>query len=144
MENDSRCIELAHCLLLTMPGTPILYYGDEIGMGDNIWLDDRNGVRTPMQWGPTDTADSTGGFSSNSAAHPFSPLVSTAPFSNNYVNVSDALANSTSFFHILKFMLRMRKNHPCFSRGTLTWVPSNPPSIHTFIAPFVRQFRSLP
>jgi maltose alpha-D-glucosyltransferase / alpha-amylase len=128
MENDARSIELAHCLLLTMPGTPIMYYGDEIGMGDNIWLDDRNGVRTPMQWTPTDTGDRTGGFSANPAGKPFSPLVDAAPFNNNFVNVRDAMSDSSNIFHTIKFMIRMRKNHPCFSRGTLTWIPSNPPS----------------
>ena len=76
LDNDRRKIELANSLLFTLPGTPVLYYGDEIGMGDNIWLDDRNGVRTPMQW----SAGANAGFSpeGTGTAPPRRPTVSTA------------------------------------------------------------------
>jgi glycosidase len=121
-----------------MPGTPILYYGDEIGMGDNIWLEDRNGVRTPMQWTPTSRDDPTGGFSANPRATPFSPLIQEAPYDPQHVNVQDALNDPSSFFHVLKFMIRVRKSHPCFAKGTLAWVASNPPNVS--VATYIRQF----
>jgi maltose alpha-D-glucosyltransferase/alpha-amylase len=71
LDNDRRKIELIHSLLFTLPGSPIIYYGDEIGMGDNIWLPDRNGVRTPMQWDST----MNGGFSDGSSAKLFLPVI---------------------------------------------------------------------
>jgi maltose alpha-D-glucosyltransferase/alpha-amylase len=138
MENDRRKIEALHCMLLTMPGTPILYYGDEIGMGDNIWLDDRNGVRTPMQWTPASKDDPTAGFSADPCATPFSPIISEEPYDPQHVNVQDALNDASSWFHVLKFMIRVRKSHPCFSKGTLSWVASNPPNIS--VATFIRQY----
>jgi maltose alpha-D-glucosyltransferase/alpha-amylase len=133
LDNDRRKIELAHCLLFTLIGSPILYYGDEIQMGDNIWLPDRNGVRTPMQWAPPDHARN-GGFSDAATEDLYSPLVSEDAYSCDKVNVRDAMNDPGSFFNILKSMIAFRRKHPCFGSGTFKWVDSD--SIH--IASYVR------
>jgi maltose alpha-D-glucosyltransferase/alpha-amylase len=88
MEGGRRQIELMNALLMSMPGTPIIYYGDEIGMGDNIYLGDRNGVRTPMQW----SADRNAGFSEADTAALYSPLIVDPPWGYHTVNVADRRA----------------------------------------------------
>ena len=100
--DNNRCkIELANSLLFTLPGSPIIYYGDEIGMGDNIWLDDRNGVRTPMQWDDSPN----GGFSK---AKPYAPLLE-GDYSPEHVNVATQLTNSNSLFHAIHRMITVHK-----------------------------------
>jgi maltose alpha-D-glucosyltransferase/alpha-amylase len=117
LDNDRRKIELANSLLFTLPGSPIIYYGDEIGMGDNIQLFDRNGVRTPMQWDSTPSA----GFTSGT---PFIDLIG-GDFSPAQVNVAAQMKDADSLFHTLQRMIQIRKAHHAFGRGTLTWLETN-------------------
>lgn len=122
--NDRRKIELAHSMLFTMPGTPILYYGDEIGMGDNIWLEDRNGVRTPMQWTNTTEKDPTGGFSTNPRITLYSPLVSDPEYDNSRVNVEDSEKDYSSLLNVLRHLIHLRKRHVSLAYGELIWLYS--------------------
>src|SRR5512145_3074933 len=124
LDNDRRKIELADSLLFTLPGSPIIYYGDEIGMGDNIELFDRNGVRTPMQWDDSPNAGFTTG-------KPFTELVKD---DRNYlhVNVAAQMADSNSLFHAISRMVNVRKEHHTFGRGTMTWVESDNPAFATY------------
>jgi maltose alpha-D-glucosyltransferase/alpha-amylase len=116
LDNDRRLIELANSLLFTLPGAPILYYGDEIGMGDNLALPDRNGVRTPMQWDDSTSA----GFSQSASL--FSPVIDRPPFSYKQVNVSAQINDPTSLWHTIHKMIQLRKLHPAFGEGGLTWI----------------------
>jgi len=124
LDNDRRKIELANSLLFTLPGSPIIYYGDEIGMGDNINLPDRNGVRTPMQWDITPYA----GFSS---AKPFTELVQ-GEFNYLHVNVADQLADKNSLFHSISKMVNIHKQHLAFGYGSLNWVETNNPAVAVY------------
>src|SRR6187397_1046840 len=123
LENSRRRIELMNALLFSMPGTPIIYYGDEIGMGDNIYLGDRNGVRTPMQW----TGDRNGGFSRADAARLYAPLITDPVYGFNAVNVEAQLRHSTSLLRWMRRFIALRKEHPVFGLGTYEpLTPSNP------------------
>ena len=115
LENDRRKIELLNSLLLSMPGTPVIYYGDEIGMGDNIYLGDRNGVRTPMQWSP----DRNGGFSKIDPAQLFLPPIQDAIYGFNGVNVEAQVANPSSLLNWMRRMIAVRRKQKAFGRGTL-------------------------
>ncbi len=117
LDNDERKIRLINSLLLTLPGSPIIYYGDEIGMGDNIWLPDRNGVRTPMQW----SAGPNGGFSDAPAERLYSPVIDTEAFGFQRVNVAEQQADRRSLWNSLKHMLHTRKQHRAFGWGELAW-----------------------
>ncbi|PWH11947.1 MAG: maltose alpha-D-glucosyltransferase [Anaerolineae bacterium] len=117
LDGDRRKIELAHSLLLTLPGSPVLYYGDEIGLGENLTLPDRNGVRTPMQWDDSPFA----GFST---VPPYAPFPG-GEYHPARVNVAAQLCDPHSFFHRLQHMLTVRKRHRVFGRGTFAWVESN-------------------
>jgi maltose alpha-D-glucosyltransferase/alpha-amylase len=118
-----RKIELMTALLLSLPGTPILYYGDELGMGDNIFLGDRNGVRTPMQWSP----DRNAGFSRANAQRLFLPVVVDPEYHYEAVNVETQAANSSSLLWWTKRILALRKQHPAFGRGRFEpLLPQNP------------------
>jgi maltose alpha-D-glucosyltransferase/alpha-amylase len=118
LDNDRRKIELANSLLFTLPGSPVLYYGDEIGMGDNIWLPDRDGVRTPMQWENSPNA----GFSAAQPDALYSPVIAEEPFSPDQVNVSDQRSDPNSLWNMMRHMIAVRKEHPVFGRGTFGWV----------------------
>lgn len=118
LENDQRKIELAYSLLFTLPGTPIIYYGDEIGMGDNIWLNDRDGLRTPMQWNDGFNA----GFSAAAPNKLYSPLIDHPAYAPAKVNVEAQRDNPNSLYHTLKKMINTRKQHRAFGWGDLTWV----------------------
>src|ERR687883_705258 len=113
MDNDRRKIELMKSLLLSFPGTPIIYYGDEIGMGDNIYLGDRNGVRTPMQW----TSDRNGGFSRCDPARLYLPVIMDPVYGHQSVNVEAQLRTQTSLLNWMRRMIRIRKRYPVFGRG---------------------------
>ncbi len=115
LDNDRRRIEVANSMLLTLIGSPFIYYGDEIGMGDNIWLNDRDGVRTPMQW----DAGPNAGFSDAPAARLYSPVIDDAVFGYRQVNVAAQRADDGSLWHWMQRVLRIRKQHPVFGRGTL-------------------------
>jgi len=128
LDNDRRKIELAHSMLLTLPGSPILYYGDEVLMGDNIYLPDRNGVRTPMQW---DSSKPHAGFSR--AEKIYAPIVQSKEYGPERVNVMDAMNEPSSFYNILKRMIGARRKHPCFGWGKLHWMLTNRPSIAAWV-----------
>ena len=116
LERDRRRIELMNSLLLSMPGTPVIYYGDEIGMGDNIHLGDRNGVRTPMQW----TLDRNGGFSRADPAALVLPPIMDPLYGYGAVNVEAQSRDPHSILNWMRRMLAVRSRHPAFGRGTLT------------------------
>jgi maltose alpha-D-glucosyltransferase / alpha-amylase len=122
LERDRRRIELLNCLLLSMPGTPVIYYGDEIGMGDNIRLGDRDGVRTPMQWSP----DRNGGFSRADPATLALPSIMDSLYGYESVNVEAQSRDAHSLLHWMRRMLSVRRSHSAFGRGTLQFLyPKN-------------------
>jgi len=115
-------IELLNSLLLSLPGTPVIYYGDEIGMGDNIYLGDRNGVRTPMQW----SSDRNAGFSSANPQQLFLPTIIDHEYHYEAVNVETSLRNGHSLFWWMKRLIALRQQHPVFARGVLRFLtPEN-------------------
>ncbi|MBP7213374.1 MAG: maltose alpha-D-glucosyltransferase [Anaerolineaceae bacterium] len=117
MENDSRKILLMHSMLLTMIGSPFLYYGDEIGMGDNIALLDRNGVRTPMQWDNSPNA----GFSEASADKLYAPLIDDPVYGYTKINVAAQEADPASLLNRIRHLIAVRKQHPLLGRGDFEW-----------------------
>jgi maltose alpha-D-glucosyltransferase/alpha-amylase len=122
MENDRRRIELLNGLLMSMPGTPIIYYGDEIGMGDNIYLGDRNGVRTPMQW----NGGTNAGFSFADPERLYSPLISNSVYGYQVVNVDSQRRFNHSLLSWMKALIKTRNSYRVFSRGTMEFLrPSN-------------------
>ncbi|HEY1541654.1 MAG TPA: maltose alpha-D-glucosyltransferase, partial [Xanthobacteraceae bacterium] len=122
MDSDRRKIELMNSLLFSLPGTPIIYYGDEIGMGDNIYLGDRNGVRTPMQWTP----DRNGGFSRCDPARLYAPPVMDALYGYGAVNVEAQSRSLSSLLSWTKRMIVVRKSSKVFGYGSLSFLrPTN-------------------
>jgi maltose alpha-D-glucosyltransferase/alpha-amylase len=122
LANDRRKIELLNFLLLSMPGAPVIYYGDEIGMGDNIYLGDRDGVRTPMQWSP----DRNAGFSRADPARLFLPAIQDAVYGYGGVNVEAQLASPASLLNWMRRMIAVRRNYSAFGRGGLRFLyPDN-------------------
>lgn len=122
LDNDRRKIELLNSIVFTFPGSPIIYYGDEIGMGDNIHLGDRNGVRTPMQWTP----DRNAGFSRADQSQLFLPLVADSVYGYPSINVEAQRQVPHSLLHWMRRMIAIRKQHKVFGRGTLEFLtPSN-------------------
>jgi maltose alpha-D-glucosyltransferase / alpha-amylase len=119
MDNDRRQIELMHSMLFSLPGSPVLYYGDEIAMGDNIYLGDRNGVRTPMQW----TGDRNAGFSRCDPSQLYQPVILDPIYNYQAVNVEAQLRSPTSLLQWLKRLIRVRKKYPVFGRGSLKIIP---------------------
>jgi maltose alpha-D-glucosyltransferase/alpha-amylase len=120
--NSRRRIEFLTAMLFSLPGTPIVYYGDEIGMGDNLYLGDRNGVRTPMQW----SGDRNGGFSRAEAARLYSPIISDPVYGYQAVNVEAQESDRASLLHWVRNMIRLRRLFKVFGRGSMTFVhPSN-------------------
>ena len=127
---ERRRIELMNALLLSLKGSPIIYYGDEIGMGDDPFLGDRNGVRTPMQWSP----DKNGGFSRAAHHQLFLPMISHGPYSYEFVNVEDAEQNSHSLLNFMKRLLALRKQHArVFGRGSMTMIPIENQAVLAFV-----------
>ena len=122
LENDRRKIELMKSLVLSMPGTPVLYYGDEIGMGDNIYLGDRDGVRTPMQWSP----DRNGGFSRANPQKLFLPAIQDPIYGFDAINVEAQTQAQTSLLNWTRRMIAIRNNSVALGRGTIQFLyPSN-------------------
>ncbi len=122
LNNNRRRIELINALLLSMPGTPIIYYGDEIGMGDNFYLGDRNGVRTPMQW----SADRNAGFSRANPQQLFLPVIVDPEFHYEATNVDVQLRNMTSLFWWMRRILVARRRQKALSHGTIEFLhPTN-------------------
>jgi maltose alpha-D-glucosyltransferase/alpha-amylase len=120
MEGGRRQMELMNALLMSMPGTPIIYYGDEIGMGDNIYLGDRNGVRTPMQW----SADRNAGFSEADTAALFAPLIVDPPYGYHTVNVAAQERVPTSLLRWTRRLISVRQQYKAFGRGTWELLPA--------------------
>jgi trehalose synthase len=122
MDNSRRRIELMHGLIFSLPGSPFMYYGDEIGMGDNIYLGDRDGVRTPMQW----SIDRNAGFSRADFARLYFPVIMDPVYGYQSVNVEAQLRFDTSLLHWVRQMIYLRREHKLFSRGTIEMVkPEN-------------------
>ncbi|MDP9353819.1 MAG: maltose alpha-D-glucosyltransferase [Chloroflexota bacterium] len=131
LDNGRRQIEMMNSLLLSMPGTPVIYYGDEIGMGDNIYLGDRNGVRTPMQW----NGDRNGGFSRADWARLYSPIIMDPVYGYQAVNVEAQTRTPTSLLNWMKRMIAVRKRYKAFSRGSLEFL--HPENLK--VLPYVRR-----
>jgi maltose alpha-D-glucosyltransferase/alpha-amylase len=129
MENGRRRIELMHGLLFGLPGSPFLYYGDEIGMGDNIYLGDRDGVRTPMQW----SADRNAGFSKADFARLYFPVIMDPVYGYQAVNVEAQLRYESSLLHWLRSMLLLRKQHHVFGRGSISFVKPDNRTVFSFV-----------
>ncbi len=127
--NDRKRIELLHLLLFSLPGTPVLYYGDEIGMGDNVFLGDRNGVRTPMQW----SSDRNAGFSRASPHALYFPIILDPEYHFEAVNVEAQQRNANSLFWWMKRTLTLRKRYKAFGRGSLEFLQPENRKILAFI-----------
>ena len=132
LENSRDQMELFTALLLSLPGSPVLYYGDEIGMGDNIWLGDRDGVRTPMQWTP----DRNAGFSSCDPGRLYLPVIMDPIYGYQGLNVEAQMRTSTSLLHWTRRMIDTRKRHPTFGTGTFSELGASNPSILAFVREF--------
>jgi maltose alpha-D-glucosyltransferase/alpha-amylase len=129
LDNDQEKILLANRVLLSLPGAPIIYYGDEIGMGDNIWLPDRNGVRTPMQW----TSDPGAGFSAAPSTQFYAPVVDNPDFGPHRVNVTDQEADPDSLLNAMRALIALRKQHPVLARGDLSFLDVAETSLLAFV-----------
>ena len=127
--NNRREIELMNGLLLSLPGAPVIYYGDEIGMGDNFYLGDRNGVRTPMQW----SGDRNAGFSEANPQRLYFPVITDPEYHYESVNVALQRENPNSLWWWMKRLLRVRRSLPELSRGDLEFVQSDNPKVLTFL-----------
>ena len=122
MGGGRRQMELMNALLMSMPGTPVIYYGDEIGMGDNVYLGDRNSVRTPMQW----TGDRNAGFSEGDTAALFTPVIVDPVYGYQSVNVEAQQRSGSSLLSWMKRLIRIVKRHPAFRRGSFEMLhPAN-------------------
>jgi maltose alpha-D-glucosyltransferase/alpha-amylase len=129
VDNDRRVAELLYGLLLSLPGSPVLYYGDEILMGDNIYLGDRDGVRTPMQWAP----DRNAGFSRADFAQLYLPPLMDPVHGYQAVNVEAQQRDPSSFLHWLRRMLAVRHQYPQFATGSLEVLPADNPSVLAYV-----------
>jgi maltose alpha-D-glucosyltransferase/alpha-amylase len=132
LDNSRAELELAHALLFSLPGSPFLYYGDEIGMGDNIWLPDRDASRTPMQWTP----DRNAGFSTADPGKLYLPVVQSLVYNFSLVNVESQLAQSRSLLHWIRNVVHVRKAHPTFGLGTIKVLRTD----HESVLAFVREY----
>jgi len=128
MDNNRLKIELLNSLLFSLPGTPVIYYGDEIGMGDNFYLGDRDGVRTPMQWSP----DRNAGFSTANPHQLYLPVILDPEYSYGSVNVETQRRNTSSLFWYMKRMINMRKKHKAFGRGDMKFLNVENPKVLAF------------
>jgi maltose alpha-D-glucosyltransferase/alpha-amylase len=129
LDNDRNQLELFTALLLSLPGSPVLYYGDEIGMGDNIWLGDRDGVRTPMQWTP----DRNAGFSTCDPGRLYLPVNMDSIYGYQVTNVESQTRNTSSLLHWTRRMIEIRKRHPVFGVGDYTELSASNPSVLAFV-----------
>lgn len=127
--NNRKKIELMNYLLFSLPGTPVLYYGDEIGMGDNVYLGDRNGVRTPMQW----SSDRNAGFSEGNPHYLYLPVILDPLYHYESVNVELQSSNTSSLWWWMKRMISKRKQFKAFGRGRMEFVANENPKILSFI-----------
>ena len=128
MENNRSKIELMNSLLFSLPGSPVIYYGDEIGMGDNFYLGDRDGVRTPMQWSP----DRNAGFSNANPHSLYLPVILDPEYHYESVNVEMQRRNTSSLFWYMKRIINMRKKYKAFSRGDMKFINVENPKVLAF------------
>jgi len=133
LEGDRNQQELFTALLLSLPGSPVLYYGDEIGMGDNIWLGDRDGVRTPMQWSP----DRNAGFSRCDPNRIYLPAIADAVYGYQAINVEAQANNSASLLNWTRRLIAVRREHLAFGLGDFVELGSSNPSVLAYM----RQYR---
>ncbi len=136
MDNGRRQMELLNGLLLSLPGTPVIYYGDEIGMGDNIYLGDRDGVRTPMQW----TGDRNAGFSRADPARLYSQVISDPVYGYQAINVEAQQRTLTSFLNWMKRLIRVRKQYPAFGRGDIRFLDPTNQKVLAYVRHFEGQY----
>ncbi len=129
LDNSQRRIQLLHSLLFSLPGSPFLYYGDEIGMGDNIYLGDRDGVRTPMQW----SSDRNAGFSRCDFEKLYFPAINNPVYGYQSVNVESQMRYDTSLLNWMRQMILLRKEHQVFGRGTMRFVKPENRKIFAFV-----------
>jgi maltose alpha-D-glucosyltransferase / alpha-amylase len=129
METSRRRMELMNSLLFSMPGTPIIYYGDEIGMGDNVYLGDRNGVRTPMQW----SSDRNAGFSRADPARLYFPVIMDPVYGYESINVEAQERAPFSLLHWMKRMIALRRQHPVFGRGSIEFIRTDNRKVLTYV-----------
>ena len=129
MENSRPRIELMNSLLCSMPGTPVIYYGDEIGMGDNVYLGDRNGVRTPMQW----SSDRNAGFSRCDPARLYFPVIMDAVYGYESINVEAQERSPFSLLNWMKRMIALRRQHPVFGRGSIEFIRTDNRKVLTYV-----------
>jgi maltose alpha-D-glucosyltransferase/alpha-amylase len=129
MDNHRGRIELMNGLLMSLPGSPVLYYGDEIGMGDNIYLRDRDGVRTPMQW----SLDRNGGFSRCDPAQLTLPLIADPIYGYQAINVEAQERHKSSLLNWMRRLIRVRKQHPVFGRGATEFLQAENRSVLAFL-----------
>lgn len=127
--NDRRKIELLNALLFSLPGTPVLYYGDEIGMGDNVYLGDRDGVRTPMQW----SADRNAGFSDGNPHRLYLPLITEPGYHYEIVNVEHQVDDPTSLLSWMRQLIALRKRRPVLGRGAIRFLDPENPHVLAFV-----------
>ncbi|HET8656637.1 MAG TPA: maltose alpha-D-glucosyltransferase [Longimicrobiaceae bacterium] len=129
MDNDRRRIELLNSILFTLPGSPIVYYGDEMGMGDNIYLGDRDGVRTPMQWSP----DRNAGFSRAEAARLYAPVITDSVYGYQAINVEAQERSPFSLLNWMKRLIEVRKQHRAFGRGSIEFLRPVSPHVLAYL-----------
>jgi maltose alpha-D-glucosyltransferase/alpha-amylase len=129
LDNDRNAQELFTAMLFSLPGSPCLYYGDEIGMGDNIWLGDRDGVRTPMQWSP----DRNAGFSRSDPARLYLPAIMDPVYGFQTVNVESQMNTTASLLHWTRRMIEIRKQHPAFALGEFSDLGGSNPTVLSYI-----------
>ena len=135
LDNNRRKIELVNMLLFSLPGTPVIYYGDEIGMGDNYYLGDRDGVRTPMQW----SADRNAGFSDANPQKLYLPVIIDSEYLYQSINVEIQEQNLSSMLWWMKRLIAMRKQYKSLSRGKLEFLQSDNPKVLTFIRQYDKE-----
>ena len=129
LDNSRAELELSHALLFSLPGSPFLYYGDEIGMGDNIWLADRDSSRTPMQWTP----DRNAGFSTADPGKVYLPVVQSLGYHYSHLNVEAELSQSRSLLHWVRNVIHVRKAHPAFGLGAIQVLETSNDSVLAFL-----------
>ncbi|WP_026531249.1 maltose alpha-D-glucosyltransferase [Haematomicrobium sanguinis] len=135
LDNSRAELELINALLLSLPGSPFLYYGDEIGMGDNIWLEDRDASRTPMQWNP----DRNAGFSTADPGKLYLPVVQSLVYNYQHVNVEAAMATSSSLLHWMRQMLGIRRQHLAFGLGDYVQLEADNEAVLAFLRTVPRE-----
>ncbi len=135
LDNDPRKIAVLNSMLFTFPGSPIIYYGDEIGMGDNIWLPDRNGVRTPMQW----TDEFNAGFSQAPVQAVYTPIIADEVFGPAQVNVASQMADTQSLLNTIRRMAATRKQHKAFGWGGFDWLETGAKAIAAYTRSYAHE-----